>query len=295
MPGCGRADILAHDQAVVLAANGRRTPALTEGTMSTHDDEHGSGTDPRYQPPQQYGQPPQYGSGGQQGQPYGGQQYQPSPYGQGQPHGQPGYPQQYGQPGGYGQYAPQGQYGQYGGQYGQQYGPYGQTAVPARPTPVVVAAVLGFVFSAFGALMTVGLLLGGALLGTVLEDVVASDPTLSDVDPSELGEVTDFALLFGIGFGVLALVWTALMIWGSVRALTGRSRVLLLVGGAIAVAVTGLFLLAVLSEVAAGEVGGGEVVFSLLVFLAALAIVVLLCLRPAAQFYAAHRARRAAR
>ncbi len=294
MPGCGRADILAHDQAVVLVANGRRTPALTEGTMSTHDDEHGSGTDPRYQPPQQYGQPPQYGSGGQQGQPYGGQQYQPSPHGQGQPQVQSGYPQ-YGQPGGYGQYPPQGQYGQYGGQYGQQYGPYGQTAVPARPTPVVVAAVLGFVFSAFGALMTVGLLLGGALLGTVLEDVVASDPTLSDVDPSELGEVTDFALLFGIGFGVLALVWTALMIWGSVRALTGRSRVLLLVGGAIAVAVTGLFLLAVLSEVAAGEVGGGEVVFSLLVFLAALAIVVLLCLRPAAQFYAAHRARRAAR
>ena len=286
MPGCGRADILAHDQAVVLAANGRRTPALTEGTMSTHDDEHGSGTDPRYQPPQQYGQPPQYGSGGQQGQPYGGHQYQPSPYGQGQPQVQSGYPQ-YGQLGGYGQYPPQGQYGQYG--------LYGQTAVPARPTPVVVAAVLGFVFSAFGALMTVGLLLGGALLGTVLEDVVASDPTLSDVDPSELGEVTDFALLFGIGFGVLALVWTALMIWGSVRALTGRSRVLLLVGGAIAVAVTGLFLLAVLSEVAAGEVGGGEVVFSLLVFLAALAIVVLLCLRPAAQFYAAHRARRAAR
>ena len=294
MPGCGRADILAHDQAVVLAANGRRTPALTEGTMSTHDDEHGSGTDPRYRPPQQYGQPPQHGSGGQQGQPYGGQQYQPSPYGQGQPQVQSGYPQ-YGQPGGYGQYPPQGQYGQYGGQYGQQYGPYGQTAVPARPTPVVVAAVLGFVFSAFGALMTVGLLLGGALLGTVLEDVVASDPTLSDVDPSELGEVTDFALLFGIGFGVLALVWTALMIWGSVRALTGRSRVLLLVGGAIAVAVTGLFLIAVLSEVATGEVGGGEVVFSLLVFLAALAIVVLLCLRPAAQFYAAHRARRAAR
>jgi hypothetical protein len=294
LPGCGRADILAHDQAVVLAVNGRRTPALTEGTMSTHDDEHGSGTDPRYQPPQQYGQPPQYGPGGQPGQPYGGQQYQPSPYGQGQPQVQSGYPQ-YGQPGGYGQYPPQGQYGQYGGQYGQQYGPYGQTAVPARPTPVVVAAVLGFVFSAFGALMTVGLLLGGALLGTVLEDVVASDPTLSDVDPSELGEVTDFAVLFGIGFGVLALVWTALMIWGSVRALTGRSRVLLLVGGAIAVAVTGLFLLAVLSEVAAGEVGGGEVVFSLLLFLAALAIVVLLCLRPAAQFYAAHRARRAAR
>ena len=284
MPGCGRADILAHDQAVVLAANGRRTPALTEGTMSTHDDEHGSGTDPRYgQPPQQYGQPPQYGGGGQPGQPYGGQQYQPSPYGQGQPHGQPGYPQQYGQPGGYGQYPPQGQYGQYG--------QYGQTAVPARPTPVVVSAVLGFVFGAFGVLMSLGLLLGGAVFGTVFEDLVASDPAFDDVDTGgvDTGEITGVLVVMG----VLALAWTVLMIWGSVRALTGRSRVLLLVGGSIAVAVTAVFLLGVLSGLSTGGVGGGEVVFSLLLFLAALAIVVLLCLRPAAQYYAAHRARRA--
>ncbi len=92
--------------------------------------------------------------------------------------------------------------------------------------------------------------------------------------------------------GVLALAWTVLVIWGSVRALTGRSRVLLLVGGAIAAAATGAFALLVLTGLSTGEVGGGEVVFALLLFLAALAIVVLLCLRPAAQFYAAHRARR---
>jgi hypothetical protein len=253
--------------------------------MSTHDDEHGSGTDPRYgQPPQQYGQPPQYGGGGQPGQPYGGQQYQPSPYGQGQPHRQPGYPQ-YGQQGGYGQYPPQGQYGQYG--------QYGQTAVPARPTPVVVAAVLGFVFSAFGALMAFGLILGGAVFGTIFEDLTANDPAFEDLDTGDVdtGQITGLLVVMG----VLALVWTVLMVWGSVRALTGRSRVLLLIGGSIAVAVTALFLLAVLSGLATGEVGGGEVVFSLLLFLAALAIVVLLCLRPAAQFYAAHRARRAAR
>ena len=252
--------------------------------MSTHDDEHGSGTDPRYgQPPQQYGQPPQYGGGGQPGQPYGGQQYQPSPYGQGQPHGQPGYPQQYGQPGGSGQYPPQGQYGQYG--------QYGQTAVPARPTPVVVSAVLGFVFGAFGVLMSLGLLLGGAVFGTVFEDLVASDPAFDDVDTGgvDTGEITGVLVVMG----VLALAWTVLMIWGSVRALTGRSRVLLLVGGSIAVAVTAVFLLGVLSGLSTGGVGGGEVVFSLLLFLAALAIVVLLCLRPAAQYYAAHRARRA--
>ncbi|HST98016.1 MAG TPA: hypothetical protein VLJ85_10255 [Geodermatophilus sp.] len=251
--------------------------------MSTHDDEHDSGTDPRYTPPQQYGQPPQ-----QSGQPYGGQQYQPSPYGQGQPHGQPGYPQQYGQPGypqqygqpgGYGPYAPQGQYGQ-----------YGQTAVPARPTPVVVAAVLGFVFGAFGVLMSLGLLLGGAVFGTVFDDLVASDPAFQDVDTGgvDTGQITGVLVVLG----VLALVWTVLVIWGAVRALTGRSRVLLLVGGAIAVAVTALFLVGVLSGVSTGGAGGGEVVFSLLLFLAALAIVVLLCLRPAAQYFAAHRARR---
>jgi hypothetical protein len=254
--------------------------------MSTHDDEHDSGTDPRYTPPQQYGQPPQ-----QSGQPYGGQQYQPSPYGQGQPYGQPGYPQQYGQPGypqqygqpgGYGPYAPQGQYGQYG--------QYGQTAVPARPTPVVVAAVLGFVFGAFGVLMSLGLLLGGAVFGTVFDDLVASDPAFQDVDTGgvDTGQITGVLVVLG----VLALVWTVLVIWGAVRALTGRSRVLLLVGGAIAVAVTALFLVGVLSGVSTGGAGGGEVVFSLLLFLAALAIVVLLCLRPAAQYFAAHRARR---
>src|SRR3712207_8088057 len=33
------------------AANGRRTPAPTEESMSTHDDEHGPGSDPRYRPP----------------------------------------------------------------------------------------------------------------------------------------------------------------------------------------------------------------------------------------------------
>jgi hypothetical protein len=254
--------------------------------MSTHDDEHDSGTDPRYTPPQQYGQPPQ-----QSGQPSGGQPYQPSPYGQGQPYGQPGYPpqygqpgypQQYGQPGGYGPYAPQGQYGQYG--------QYGQTAVPARPTPVVVAAVLGFVFGAFGVLMSLGLLLGGAVFGTVFDDLVASDPAFQDVDTGgvDTGQITGVLVVLG----VLALVWTVLVIWGAVRALTGRSRVLLLVGGAIAVAVTALFLVGVLSGVSTGGAGGGEVVFSLLLFLAALAIVVLLCLRPAAQYFAAHRARR---
>ncbi len=253
--------------------------------MSTQDDD-GSGRDPRYTPPQQYGQAPQqYAGGGPAGPPHGGQPYQPSPHGQGPPHGQPGSPQQYGQPGSWGPYPPQGPYGQYA-----QYGQYGQTAVPARPAPVVVAAVLGFVFGALGVLVSLGLLLGSAVFGTVFDDLVASDPALEDVDTSgiDTGQVTGVLVVLG----VLALAWTVLVIWGSVRALTGRSRVLLLVGGAIAAATTGGFALLVLTGLPTGEVGGGEVVFALLLFLAALAIVVLLCLRPAAQFYAAHRARR---
>ena len=248
--------------------------------MSTQGDEHDPGRDPRYTPPQQYGQAPQqYAAGGQAGPPYGGQQYQPSPYGQGRP---PGPPQQYGQPGGWGPYPPQGPYGQYG--------QYGQTAVPARPAPVVVAAVLGFVFGALGVLVSLGLLLGGAVFGTVFEDLAANDPAFQDADTSgiDTGQVTGVLVVMG----VLALAWTVLVIWGSVQALTGRSRVLLLVGGAIAAAATGVFAVLVLTGLSTGEVGGGEVVFALLLFLAALAIVVLLCLRPAAQFYAAHRARR---
>ena len=40
--------------------------------------------------------------------------------------------------------------------------------------------------------------------------------------------------------GLLALAWTIVMIWGSVRALSGRSRVLLIVGGSIAIFTTGI-------------------------------------------------------
>jgi hypothetical protein len=154
----------------------------------------------------------------------------------------------------------------------------------------VGAAVLGFVFGALGVLVSLGLLLGGAVFGAVVEDLAASDPAFQEVDTSgiDTGQVTGFL----VAMGVLALAWTVLLIWGSVWALTGRSRVLLLVGGAIAAVATGAFAVLVLAGLPTGEVGGGEVVFALLLFLAALAIVVLLCLRPAAQFYAAHRARR---
>ena len=92
-----------------------------------------------------------------------------------------------------------------------------------------------------------------------------------------------------IVFGVVALAWTVVMIWGSVWALSGRSRVMLLVGGSIALALT---LFGFLGSLGDDTTGGGGIVFNLLLFLAALAIVVLLWLKPSADFFAAKRAQR---
>ncbi len=244
--------------------------------MSTHDHEQGSGANPQYgqpQPPhgQQYGQSPQYGQP-QYGQPqYGQPQYgQSGPYGQesGQPapYGQPGYPQQYGQ-----------QYPQQAG-----YGQYGQSAVPARPGGVVTAAVLGIVFGALGVIVSIGMLAAGAVFSGASGDVESAIPGFG-------GMAGAFGGAF-IVIGLLALIWTVVMFWGSAWALTGRSRVLLLVGGSVALAFTAISFFGSLAD--AQNSGAGGILFGLLFFLAALAIVVLLAMKPAAAFFAAHRARR---
>src|SRR5829696_5647046 len=294
-------------------AGGQRAggcPAPTEENMSQSDDEGRSESSPYggqgSSSSQQYGQSPQYGTpaepGGQQ---YGQPQYGQPDYGQqsgqesGQQSGQESgqqYGQQYGQQPAYGQQqygtpAPYGdQYGQqpaYGQQYGQQpaygqaYGQYGTTGTPARPPGVIVAAVLGFIFGAFGVLASLGLILGGAFLGSFfgsLEDEAGVDGA---------GAAITGIFVF---IGILALAWTVLMIWGSVWALTGRSRVMLLVGGSIAVVLTLIGFLGSLSDTSSS--GAGGVIFQLLFLLAAVAIVVLLSMKPAANFFAANRARR---
>jgi hypothetical protein len=236
--------------------------------MSEHEDQGRPQSAPYgHQPPGQpepYGQSPQYGQ-----QPYG----QPSPYGQPQQYGQPpAYGQQYGQPAAFGQqYAAPAHYGE-----------YGPSAVPAKPAHVVVAAVLGFIYGALGIFVTLLAFVGGAL--------AAGAANGFDSQISGFGQVGGAIGGLIIVFGVLALIWTVVMIWGSVWALTGRSRVLLLVGGAIALFFTAIGFFANLGD--SNNSGGGSIVASLLFTLAALAIVVLLSLRPAAQFYAAHRARR---
>ncbi len=194
---------------------------------------------------QPYGQQPQYGAHPQYpASPYG--QQQPMPYGQ------------YSMPGGYGQLAP--------------------GSRPAKPGGVVTAAVLGFIFGAFGIIACLALFVGGAFLGSFFGSL--------DETGAAGGAITGVFVVFGI----IALAWTVVMIWGSVWALTGRSRVMLIVGGAIAVAFTLLAFLGSLAE--PGQGGAGGVFFNLLFLVAAVAIVVLLATRPAAQFYAAHRARR---
>jgi hypothetical protein len=224
----------------------------------------------------QYGQP-QYGQ--QYGQPQYGQQYgEQQPSGQAQPYGQQPYGQpQYGQPAPYGQqYDPAQQYGQGG------YGQYGQTGVPAKPGGVVTAAVLGFIFGALGVLVSLTLIIGGAAASGVANS--------TEQDILGLGEFAGAVGGVLITFGVVALLWTVVMIWGSVWALTGRSRVMLLVGGAIALAFTLLGFFSNLSDNT--NRSAGSVFFSLLLLAAALAIVVLLSMKPAASFFAAHRARR---
>src|SRR3954464_11254066 len=320
--GGGVASLPPRYGADMLTRTSRYGRRPTEEIMTEHDDQgrpesgptgHGSGGTPPYgQPPpygtpgqpygqQSHGQEQQYGQQdgtphgqdeyGQQAygqQPYGDQAYGQQPYGE-QAYGQKPYGQQYGAPAPYGQdqYGQQAAYGQpgypqqYGQQYNQPYGQYGTSSAPARPPQVIVPAVLGFVFGAVGALIS--------LIAIIVGAVASGSATAAEREIPELGS---FAGAIGgalIVVGVLALAWTALMIWGSVWALTGRSRVMLLVAGSVAVFFTGLSFIGSLSD---NSSSAGGIVLSLLFFLAAVAIVVLLSLRPAAQFFAAHRAQR---
>ena len=259
--------------------------------MSQSDDEGrpesttpGSGDTPRYGTPEQgqpqYGQQPSYGQP-QYGQPpYGQQGYAQPQYGQ----PEYGQQQQYGQPE-YGQQQYPAAYGQqpaYGQQYGQPpaYGQYG-SGQPAKPPHVITAAVLGFIFGAFGVLVSLAAIIGGAVASGAGDSVDDEIPGFGAVAGAVGGVL--------IVFGVIALAWTVVIIWGSVWALSGRSRVLLLVGGSIALVLT---LIGFLGSLGDDTTGGGGIVFNLLLLLAAVAIVVLLCLKPSADFFAAHRARR---
>lgn len=230
-------------------------------------------TAPQHAQQQQYGQQESYGQHG----------YAQAPQ---QSYGQPGYGQQgyaapqYGQQGyGQPQYAPP----QYGPQYGQQApGGYpGPAAGPAsRPGGVITAAVLGFLLGALGVLATIVLFFAGAVVGGVSS---SSDiPGLRSIG----GGLTGILVVVA----VLALAWTIVMIWGSVWALTGRTRVMLLVGGSIALALTAFSFFGTLADL--GSNTTSSVVWALVLLLVSLAVVVLLSLPAAGRWFAGSRSLR---
>lgn len=246
----------------ILTARESAQPAPTEETMTTDPNDPTRQDNPYGQQPA-YGQQPQYGQ-------------QPAPYAQQPQYGQEQYGQQ---PAPYGQ---QPQYGQQPGPYGQeQYGQYGVTAVPSRPAGVTIAAVFGFIFGALGVLATILLIFAGAIFGGATGAADAEVPGLGSL----VGAFTGVLIVVGL----LALAWTVVMIWGSAQAISGRSRVLLIVGASISIFTTGLSFFGSLGD--ENSTAGG-IILSLIFFAMAIAIVVLLSMKPAAAFFAAHRARR---
>jgi len=232
------------------------------------------GYPPQGNPQQGYGQQPEYGQ-----QPYGQSPQYASPQ-----YGQQAQAAQYADP----RYASPQQYGQYGQQYGGQVtsggwgaaGGYGQAADAGRPGGVITAAVLGFLLGALGVLITTGLFFVGAIASGVSS---SSDiPGLSSLAGAVGGVL--------IVVAVLALAWTIVMIWGSVWALTGRTRVMLLVGGCVALALTAFGFFGSLANL--GDQPASSVVWPLVFFLASLAVVVLLSVPTAGRWFATRRALR---
>lgn len=175
---------------------------------------------------------------------------------------QPGYGQQPPGPPGYGQ--PQG--------YQQ---PYGYGRPPSRPAAVTTAAVFGFILGALAVLSAIGLFVGTSFFvgvndaGTGLANALA-------------GVFIVIALLF--------LIIAVLLIWGSVLAVSGRSRVLLIVGASLVAAFGLIGFVGSLGDSTQTDTGG--IILQLILTLVAILIVVLISLAPAGQYFAAQRARR---
>jgi hypothetical protein len=224
---------------------------------------------------------------GQQQQPFGQPAYQPGPAsGEQPPTGytppQPAYGQQYPAQT-YGQQYPAQAYGQQypaqGGYGAPAYGQYGQVQPAGRPGGVVTSAVLGFIWGALGAIVTVFLVAVGAAGGSFLNSLL---------NDNSVGRAFTGAFVF---FGILALAWTVVMFWGSAWALSGRSRVMLIVGGSIAIGTTGLMFFGSLS----GNSNAGGIILALVLFALSILMVVLLSRRDAAAFFAYKRSQRAPR
>ncbi|MDQ4038616.1 MAG: hypothetical protein M3313_09785, partial [Actinomycetota bacterium] len=156
--------------------------------------------------------------------------------------------------------------------YPAAYGPGGHT--PDRPGAVTTAAVLGFIVGALATVAAIFLFSGGSSLGSV------------DEGGSGIGNALAGLFIF---IALLVVAIAVIMIWGSVLALTGRSRVLLIVGASL---LTGFGILGLLGAIEDSATTGGGIVAQLIFLMIMIVIIVLLSLGPASQYFAAHRARR---
>lgn len=175
---------------------------------------------------------------------------------------QPGYGQQPGGPPAYGQQSG----------YAPQYG-YGGGAPPSRPGGVTAAAVLGFIL---GGLATVGAIFfvgSSALIG------------VDDGGSGLAGALSGIIIVLALIFLVIAVI----MIWGSVLALKGRSRVLLIVGASL---LTAFGLISFFSSLGNSGTDAGGIVSPLIGLVMSILIIVLLSVGAASQYFAALRARR---
>ncbi len=152
--------------------------------------------------------------------------------------------------------------------------PTASAGAPVRPGVVMAAAVLGVILGALATAAAIFAFVGGSAL-------VGQD----DGGTGLAGALSGIFLVFAL----IALTVAVLLIWGSVLAITGRSRVLLIVGAALLAA---LGLISFFGSIGNDATDTGGIIGLLVGLAAALLILVFLSLAPAARYFAAHRDRR---
>lgn len=144
----------------------------------------------------------------------------------------------------------------------------------SRPGRVTTAAVLGFILGALATVAAIFLFSGGALL--------------TGADDGWIGLGSELAGVL-IVLGLIVAAIAVLMIWGSVLALTGRSRVVLIVGASL---VAALGVLSLLGSLGYATTDASGILSQLIALMVSILIVVLLSLAPSAQYFATQQARR---
>jgi len=139
---------------------------------------------------------------------------------------------------------------------------------------VTAAAVLGFIVGGLATLFAIILFVGGSAFSGV-----------NDGGSGLAGALAGVIIIFA----VVVLVVAVIMIWGSVLAISGRSRVLLIVGASL---LTAFGLISLLGSMQNAGTDTGGIISQVIGLAISIVIIVLLSLSPASQYFAAERARR---